>query len=110
MNAVEDTRTPLRNGNFHFGNLQVEISIEMSTFINGIPLRLWRTMEISVNFHSPLWKFPFVTQYPYDVLLQRVCETDTTLHNTDYTTSPLHTYRRNDVVLYSTSLLPGGAL
>ena len=65
-------RRGLRNGNFHFGNLQVEISIEMSTFINGIPLRLWRTMEISGNFHRPLWKFPFLRSQVSGLRIHRI--------------------------------------
>ena len=57
---------PRRNGNFHFGNLQVEISVN---FHGNVHLHKWNTIEtmenygeIYGNFHRPLWKFPFLTR------------------------------------------------
>ena len=69
LRMISGLRSQVRNGNFHFWNLQVEIS----TCINGIiPLRVWRTMEISGNFHSSLWKFPFLRSQVSGLRIHRI--------------------------------------
>ena len=37
-----------------------------------IPLRVWRTMEISGNFHRPLWKFPFLRSQVSGLRIHRI--------------------------------------